>query len=68
MILDVPMTRLAYWISHGYIPSQTVRVGSGARRRWTQTEVMRLRTCLNMVHGAQQIIDKWQTGALWRGE
>lgn len=67
-ILGVPTARLHYWSFHGYIPTQPYSVGTGARRVWTQSEVLRLRVCLNMVHGATEIIEKWRSGALWRGE
>lgn len=68
-ILGVSYRMLDYYERNGHITIASSRgPGTGHGRRWTQEEVLRLRVCLNMVHGAKEIMAKWRSGALWRGE
>ena len=64
--LDVTFRMLDHYLRRGHVYIASEASGSGSRRKWTHREVEALRVCLNQVREAQELLDAFARGELWR--
>ena len=65
-LTGVSYRMLDYWLRQGIIAIDGDAIGSGSRRRWSCDEVTRLQRCLDQVKVANETIDAWSSGVLWK--